>query len=117
MMSSSAVFCYSLIGISVLLVWSHIREWQRIRSLPDQKAIDLNFGLKQFRRRMAASGMIGIIGLTLLYGGRMQDPNRLSFWLYWGGLLLALAAIGFTCGNRRDHDKGAVSPSLRRRTY
>jgi hypothetical protein len=93
-MNSSIAFCLSLIAISVLLLWSHFRDWHRTRRDPDQDEVDLDFGLKQFRRRVAASGMIGIIGLALLNYPRMQDPTRLSFWLYWGGLMFALLAIG-----------------------
>ena len=93
-MNSSILFCLSLIATSLLLICSHIREWNRTRLTPDQDAMDLDFGLKQFRRRIAASGMIGIIGLALLNSARMQDPTRLSFWMYWGGLIFALLAIG-----------------------
>lgn len=93
-MNSSILFCLTLIGISLLLIWTHVRQWQQIRSTPDQDETDLDFGLKQFRRRVAASGMIGIIGLALLNSANMQDPMRLSFWMYWGGLLSALGAIG-----------------------
>ena len=37
--------------------------------------------------------MIGLVGVALLANTYMVDPRKVSFWIYWVGLLLAVVAI------------------------
>lgn len=89
----TTVFSLCLLAISALLVWTHVRVWRAIEAAEtDQR--ERQFGLGQFRRRITASSMIGLIGIALMSSPQMVDPTRSVFWLYWGGMLLAVMAIG-----------------------
>lgn len=116
----TTVFSLCLLAVSTLLVWTHIREWKAIgASEPDER--ERRFGLDQFRRRVAASSMIGLIGVALLASPRMADPTRASFWFYWIGVLLAVMAIGLLAlvdliatriYYRRLHESGIVEQAV-----
>jgi hypothetical protein len=92
-MSSTTVFSLCLVAVSALLIWTHVRAWKGLQAEGVGNK-ELQFGLDQFRRRITASSIIGLVGIALLASPRMVDPTRLAFWLYWTGLLLAVMAIG-----------------------
>jgi hypothetical protein len=92
-MGPTTVFSLCLLVISALLIWTHVRTWTAIR-VSDADESERRFGLGQLRRRVTASSLIGLIGVALLVNARMMDPTRVSFWLYWVGILLGLMTIG-----------------------
>ena len=116
----TTVFSLCLLAVSALLVWTHIRVWRAIKAVETDRR-ERQFGLGQFRRRITASSMIGLIGIALMSSPQMVDPTRSAFWLYWGGVLLAVMAIGWLAiidamstrlHFRRQHEFGLVEQAV-----
>lgn len=85
------IFAVSLVllGLSGVLIDSHRRSWraaQQDASLTDR---DLRFARSQYRRRMQASGIIGLLGAAI--GSRPLVPRE-----PWP-MVLYLAALGGAC--------------------
>jgi hypothetical protein len=64
---SSALFSLLLLGVSVVLMYLHWRAW-KVFQQGELPPAEFDYRRRQFRRRMQASGMIGIVGLALFAG-------------------------------------------------
>jgi hypothetical protein len=92
-MWSNILFSSFLVGLAALLLISHAAAWRNTReSEQDEKVLD--FHRRQFRRRMQASAMLGIVGLGVAGGMWIdaQDDTILSV-AYWIAILLIVAWI------------------------
>ena len=116
----TTIFSLCLLAVSALLIWTHIRAWKTIGAA-EPSSRERQFGFDQFRRRVAASSMIGLMGIALLASPRMVDPAHASFWLYWTGILLGVIVIGLLAMldliltrlyYRRLHDSGVVEQAV-----
>ncbi|HUG68823.1 MAG TPA: hypothetical protein VMM76_13835 [Pirellulaceae bacterium] len=95
-MWSHLVFAACLLGASVTLLCVHLRAWRAYQGEGlDEHAFD--FRRRQFRRRMQASAMIGVVGILVLVSLAVTEPVMTAIlWLVvlalvlWM-LLLALA--------------------------
>ncbi len=57
-------FAAFLVAASALLLWHHQRVWQAAQT-DDLDERDFDFRRRQYRRRMQASAMIGIVGVAV----------------------------------------------------
>jgi hypothetical protein len=72
----------ALLGLSGLLIDSHLRSWRSARERPHLPARDRQFAASQFRRRMFASGLIGAIGIGIGLGQVVpQQPGPMAAYL------------------------------------
>ncbi len=92
-MYSTVIFSLGLLAFSAFLVGAHVRRW-RLAVARQSDAREIGFALAQLLRRAMASATLGLTGIALLASPRMVDPARVSFWLYWGGVLLAIVVMG-----------------------
>jgi hypothetical protein len=75
-----------------LMVW-HVRSLRQCESEALQPA-DRNFRRRQFRRRMQASAMLGLLGLALMAAPLISHRERpLGFLIYWMAVLAWLGWI------------------------
>lgn len=81
-----------LIGLSGVLIDSHRRSWQCARQDNASSDRDRRFALAQYRRRMQASAIIGLLGAAI---GVWPIVPRTPFWMtvYLAALLGTCAAI------------------------
>lgn len=93
-MWSSIFFGVFLIALSVCLLVSHAKSWRTLREEEDnERAID--FYGRQFRRRMQASGMLGIVGVAMIVGIWIDAQNdTILSVIFWCVVLLIVAWIG-----------------------
>jgi hypothetical protein len=92
-MWSNILFSGFLLVLSGSLLISHAFAWRNTRaSEQDEKALD--FYRRQFRRRMQASTMLGIVGLGVVGGLWIdaQDDTILSIG-YWNAVLFIVVWI------------------------
>jgi hypothetical protein len=92
-MYSTVIFSLGLLVLSAFLVAGHVRRWRLIVARQSD-AREIGFALAQLLRRAMASATLGLIGIALLASPRMVDPTRVSFWIYWGGVFLAIVVMG-----------------------
>lgn len=110
--SMQLAFSALLLVISAGLIWHHIRVWNTAKIDPENlRAIE--FARQQYRRRMNASGLVGVVGITVLAGIWIHDPFVAA--CYWLGVLLlvlwilllamfdALHSFSFLRRQRRRH--------------
>jgi hypothetical protein len=91
-MIASSVFSLCLIGLSGLLIDSHRRSRQRLNRAVNIGEASRVFACAQFRRRMSASGMIGVLGVAIAVGPLV--PRRpVPMTIYLAILLLGLGWI------------------------
>jgi heme exporter protein D len=89
-MWTNLAFAVFLIVVSAVLLCTHVRAWRETqRGDSDDKAVD--FLRRQFRRRMQASLMIGVVGLTVIAGLWIEEGVISVF--YWSGVLLIVVWI------------------------
>lgn len=95
-MWSYFVFAALLLAASGLLLWTHARAWRACRD-EELDESELDFRRRQFRRRMQASAMIGIVGIAVAVSPAITNSMGTAIlWLVvfslvvWM-LLLALA--------------------------
>jgi drug/metabolite transporter (DMT)-like permease len=87
------------IGSSVALMAWHIRSIRHSDSAQLEPA-ELGFRRRQFRRRMQASAMLGLLGVALIAAPSISHRDRpLAFVAYWGAVLgwigwIVLLALG-----------------------
>lgn len=86
----SALAAIVLVAGSVALIRSHLRTWRQRQSDPEIDPGDLLHYSGQFRRRMQASSLLGVIGLMIGAGDMLIPWPRFPrfFALYWGAILL-----------------------------
>lgn len=81
-----------LIGLSGFLLDSHWRQWRAAQQDESTSPIDLRYARSQFRRRIQASGTIGVLGAVLaVYPLVPRAP--LPITLYLMAVTLACGAI------------------------
>ena len=84
----SLVVALAAVGLCV----GHLRAWRSFRRGQFESA-EFDFRRRQFRRRIQASAMLGLLGLAVLGGGVMMAMrlNPLAITLYWLAVLVVLA--------------------------
>jgi hypothetical protein len=107
----TAIASALLVGASLLLIRSHIRSWRGHRDASDLDQADVLHYRNQFRRRVIASGLLGMIGLMLVIGDLLVPWQRApkAFAVYWMAVLsltmyvlvLAVADALATSAHRR----------------
>lgn len=90
------LFAVALVCVSVTLVLWHVRSWRLMRlELPH--AEERSYRWRQFRRRMQASSLIGVLGMAVYLGylipARASPGFFLAFWLMVIFVVLWLAAL------------------------
>ncbi|MCC6125535.1 MAG: hypothetical protein IT426_11275 [Pirellulales bacterium] len=114
----SALFSLLLLLVSGGLMLAHRRSWKAFRreEMPQE---EFDYRRRQFRRRMQASGAIGIVGIALFVGvafflGRESlasgIENAAAIAAYWFAVLLltvwmALLAFADVWASRRYVDR------------
>jgi hypothetical protein len=90
-----------LIVSAGLILW-HLVEWRKVGA-PAQAGRYRDFAWRRFRRRVQASGLIGVIGLMILATRWIEDRRlELAWWLavllflFW----LLLMALGDALSSR-----------------
>jgi len=94
-MWSHLVFAAFLFVASGLLLWIHWRAWRACRSEElDERAFD--FRRRQFRRRMQASAMIGIVGVAVVVSLVIADTLMTALlWLVVVSLVVWMLLLAF----------------------
>lgn len=89
---ATLVLSLALLILSAFLLEMHRRSWQRATANTSLPANEQRYALSQYRRRMQASGIIGVLGVAI--GCRSIVP-RDPFWLliYLASILGACMAI------------------------
>jgi len=86
----SATVVVSLITVVAAgaMLWWHWSAWRHAQT-DDLDDLERDFRERQFRRRMQASGLLGVLGLALLVGAvLMRIPLSPGFLtLYWCGVM------------------------------
>ena len=72
----------ALLGLSGVLIDSHRRSWRAVRQNDDLPERDRRYAQSQFRRRMQASGIIGLLGAAIgIYPLVPREPGPMAFYL------------------------------------
>ncbi|MBC8354662.1 MAG: hypothetical protein H8E66_21910 [Planctomycetes bacterium] len=89
------VFAAFLLGASGILLLVHMRAWGRSQNEQlDEGALD--FRRRQFRRRMQASAMIGVVGITVVVGLAVTDPLMTAIlWFIVLSLVVWMLLLAF----------------------
>lgn len=81
------------------LIWWNVESWRRDRQSGD--AAEVSFARRQFRRRVQASGLLGLVGAALCVGQLIpaaEYPMLMAcFWL--GVVLLVFWAVLLALGD------------------
>jgi hypothetical protein len=95
----SALFSLFLLLVSGALMFVHWRGWKALRreQLPEAEG---EYRRRQFRRRMSASGTIGVVGIALFLGDTLipwidERAVTLTFWLVVILLTIWIALLAF----------------------
>lgn len=71
-----------LLGLAGLLIDSHRRSWHAARQSADLSERDRRYFRSQYRRRMQASGIIGVLGAAIGLGPLVpRRPGPMAFYL------------------------------------
>lgn len=82
----------ALMCLSGLLIDSHRRSWRAARQNDDLPARDRRYAQSQYRRRMQASSIIGVLGAAIaIYPLIPREPGPMAFYL--ASLVSACACI------------------------
>ena len=79
----------SLLALSVGLIAMNRRTWHRAQVEENSTPITREFANSQYRRRVQASSMIGIVGVAIFLG-QFTARYPLLWVFYWGGVILVL---------------------------
>ena len=91
-MIATCIVSLFLIGLSGLLLDLHRSSWLSVQQNESISPADLRFARSQYRRRIQASGTIGVLGAVLgVYPIVPREP--LPFTLYLLAITLACVAI------------------------
>jgi hypothetical protein len=86
------VISLTLLGLCGLLLDSHRRTWRHAQESTELSPREKRYALSQYRRRMQASGTIGMVGVAIALGPLVpRRPGPMS--LYLAALLAACAWI------------------------
>ena len=113
-MSPTFLFAALLIALAGgLTVW-HVKAWETAKSAklePDEA----RFRWRQFRRRIAASILLAVVGVAMFGSALLERPIVLAF--YWLGVtLLALALIWLALLDMRATARRLAELTQRHRT-
>jgi amino acid permease len=92
-LSALVWLCLLLCATGLMLL--HVRTWRRVRQqeLPPD---DLDYHRRQYRRRMQASAMLGLMAVAIFVGQLVvpRIESRLLASAYWGAVLLMVGWVG-----------------------
>jgi hypothetical protein len=114
-MVATFIIALSLITLSGVMLDMHRRSWRQAELDTTLSNVDRRYALSQFRRRMQASGIIGVIGATIAIGPLV--PHRpwpfLLYLLSIAGPCLAIVVLaGMDAWATRQHFARLQSQSL-----
>ncbi len=94
----TSIISLILIGLSGVLLDSHRRAWRTAQQDTTKGERERRFALSQYRRRMQASGIIGMLGAAIGFGPLVpHEPWPMAIYLasLTGacGCIMALAAL------------------------
>jgi hypothetical protein len=90
LMILTSIISLILIGLSGVLLDSHRRAWRAVQQDTTKSERERRFALAQYRRRMQASGIIGVLGAAIGVGPLVpREP--------WP-LVIYLASLSGACG-------------------
>jgi len=78
-----------LIALSAVLIAMHRHVWHRSQNDASADDVEREFIRNQCRRRVQASGMIGVVGVAIFIG-QFTGKYPLLWVFYWGGVILVL---------------------------
>jgi hypothetical protein len=78
-----------LLTLSAALIAMHRRTWHQIQTDQQSSLGAREFSNSQYRRRVQASSMIGIVGVAIFIG-QFTGRYPLLWVFYWGGVILIL---------------------------
>ncbi len=90
-MWSSIAFGAFLLAFAGFMIMRHRAAW-RLAQEEDLDEPDLDFLRRQFRRRMQASGMIGLVGVAVIVG--IWVTHTVTAAIYWSVVILIVLWIG-----------------------
>lgn len=118
-----ALFPAVLLVLSVALIWRHVVVWREMQ-LEDLEPGQLRFFRQQFRRRVQASAMLGLLGVGLLIQQLIPGKEQPMLWtislliilglLLWV-VLLALVDLWHTRFQARRLDQHAMVETAKMR--
>ncbi len=88
---STTALGFALLIASGVLMGLHWRGWQAAQATDMEAEEERRFAWRQFRRRMQASGMIGLVGLGMLLGQFLRAPLMIVF--FWTAIMLLLVWV------------------------
>lgn len=89
----AAILAAALLVLAAGLIWSHLRTWRRAQA-QELEPEEHDYRRRQFRRRMQASAMIGIVGGCLVIGALIpEDKWPTAFVIFWFGVILLVLWI------------------------
>jgi hypothetical protein len=76
------------------LMTLHVRTWRRARR-QELQSDDLDYGRRQYRRRMQTSAMLGLLAVAIFVGQLVtaRIESKLFVFGYWGGVLLLVVWV------------------------
>lgn len=81
-MIATCIVSLSLVGLSGLLLDMHRRSWRAVQQGSSLTHGDLRFARSQFRRRMQASSIIGVLGAAIgVWPLVPQKPAPITLYL------------------------------------
>ena len=89
-MLSNTLLSLFLLGVSAALILQHIRA-RKADSLQKTDKSARQFARSQYRRRMQASTLVGIVGIAVFVGHWVSEP--VLALMYWGIILLVVMWI------------------------
>ena len=79
---NAILFSIGLLLIVIVLLVVHVRSWRRARREATEP-VELRFAWRQFRRRMQASAMLGIVALAIPLGSSIPYRERPNLFVYF----------------------------------
>jgi hypothetical protein len=94
-MIATGILSLLLIGLSGVLLDMHRRRWRRAEQNSALSTAERRFARSQYRRRVQASGTIGVLGVTIaLWPLVPLQPWPFTLYLAWvGGACLAITML------------------------
>jgi len=103
------IISLALLGLSGALIDSHRRTWRAAKEAIDLSERVQRFALAQYRRRMQASGMIGVIGAAIcLWPIVPREPGPLALYtavLLAGASWIMLLALFDVWATRQHYQR------------
>lgn len=126
---SYTLFSAVVVAAAVAMIVWHVRAWRSARRRKLERG-ERDYRRRQFRRRMQASAMLGILGLMVFAGGVMMiyRVRPLALTYYWLAVMVVLAWLALLAladmlatkhyyGRVRDHytvEQAKLHAELRR---